>query len=256
MSSRYVLEARLLNMRKFLTMILFYAIANPFLYLMAIGVGVGTMINNNSGGVDGVEYLVFLAPALLSNAAVQGSMDEVIFPTMAGFMWNKGFYAMNATPLEGRQIALGVYLASMVRNFFTVLIYFLIMLAFGVLEDPKSWLLIPSGFLAGAAFAAIMLPLAGRTKKEDNFFTFVGRFVLQPMFFLSGTFFPLESIPLYFRWVGWISPLWHATDLGRYLSYGRDIPLWLVFTHILVLVVMVVVGLSFAFRIFEKRLAK
>lgn len=256
MSSRYVLEARLLNMRKFLTMILFYAIANPFLYLMAIGVGVGTMINNNSGGVDGVEYLVFLAPALLSNAAVQGSMDEVIFPTMAGFMWNKGFYAMNATPLEGRQIALGVYFASMVRNFFTVLIYFLIMLAFGVLEDPKSWLLIPSGFLAGAAFAAIMLPLAGRTKKEDNFFTFVGRFVLQPMFFLSGTFFPLESIPLYFRWVGWISPLWHATDLGRYLSYGRDIPLWLVFTHILVLVVMVVVGLSFAFRIFEKRLAK
>jgi lipooligosaccharide transport system permease protein len=243
-------------MRKFMWEIIFYSVANPFLYLMAIGVGVGSMVNQNSGGVDGVEYLVFLAPALLANAAVQGAMDEAIFPTLAGFLWNKGFFAMNATPLEGRQIALGVYLAAMVRNFFTVLLYFFVMMAFGVLEDPKSWLLIPTGFLAGAAFAAIMIAIAGNTKKEDHFFTFVGRFVLQPMFFLSGTFFPLDSVPIYLRWIGWLSPLWHATDLGRYLSYGREMPIWLVLTHIAVLLIMVVVGLAIAIRVFEKRLAK
>jgi lipooligosaccharide transport system permease protein len=101
-----------------------------------------------------------------------------------------------------------------------------------------------------------MIGLAGRAKSEDNFFTFVGRFVLQPMFFLSGTFFPLDSVPIYLRWIGWISPLWHATDLGRYLSYGRDIPGWLVLTHIAVLIAMILGGLAYGFKIFGKKLSK
>ena len=255
-SSRFVFEARIINMRKFLLEILLYSIANPFLYLMAIGVGVGTLVNNNSGGVDGVPYMVFLAPALLANAAVQGAMDEVIFPTLAGFLWNKGFYSMNATPLEGRQIALGVYLASMVRNFFTVIIYFCIMAVFGLLDDPRSWLLIPTGFLAGAAFAAIMLAATALTKKDDAFFTFISRFVLQPMFLLSGTFFPLDSVPLFLRWIGWLSPPWHASNLGRFLSYGHETPMWLVLTHLLVLIAMTDVGLAASIKIFERRLAK
>ena len=254
--SRFVLESRLMNMKKFFLMILFNSVTNPFLYLIAIGAGVGTLINQNSGGIDGVAYLVFLAPALLANAAIQGSMEESVFPTLAGFLWNKTFFGMNSTPLEGRQIALGVYGAAMVRNIFTVVIYFIVMAFFGIVDSPRVLLAIPAGFLAGAAFGAVMLALAGSAKNEDHFFTFVSRFVIQPMFFLSGTFFPLESMPIYLRWIGWISPLWHATDLGRYLTYGREIPLWLVATHILVLIVMIIVGLWIAIRAFEKRLAK
>ncbi len=256
--SRFVLEARLKNMSKFFWTILFHAIANPLLFLIAIGVGVGTLVDQNMGstGIDGVKYLVFLAPALLANAAVQGSMDETIFPTLGGFLWDKTFYSINSTPLTGRQIALGVFQAAMVRNFLTVLIYFTILSAFGTFTSPRSGLIFFSAILAGAAFGSVMLGVAASTKNEDNFFTFVGRFVIQPMFFLSGTFFPIESMPLYLRWIGWISPLWHSTDLGRYLSYGSDVPLWLVFVHILVLISMVVGGLWFAIRAFEKRLSK
>jgi lipooligosaccharide transport system permease protein len=254
--SRLVLEARLMNMKKFIGIIIMYSVANPLLYLLAIGAGVGTLINQNSGGIDGVPYLVFLAPALLANAAIQGSMDETIFPTLSGFLWNKTFFGMNATPLSGRAIALGVYWAAMVRNIFTVVCYYLVMMAFGVLKAPHAWLALPAGILAGAAFGAVMLAFAGNVKNEDHFFTFVGRFVIQPMFFLSGTFFPLESIPIYLRWIGWISPLWHATDLGRFLTYGHDIPIWLVWTHVAFLSTMIIVGLSLSFRAFSKRLAK
>jgi lipooligosaccharide transport system permease protein len=245
-------------MSKFFWIILFHAIANPFLFLIAIGVGVGTLVDQNMGstGVDGVKYLVFLAPALLANAAVQGSMDETIFPTLGGFMWDKTFYSTNSTPLNGRQIALGVFQAAMVRNTLTVLIYFGILSAFGTFTSPRSGLIILSAILAGAAFGAVMLGVAASAKNEDNFFTFVGRFIIQPMFFLSGTFFPIDSMPIYLRWIGWISPLWHSTDLGRYLSYGSAVPIWLVITHVLVLVSMVIGGLAFAIRAFERRLAK
>lgn len=254
--SRFVMQARIANMKKFAGMIFFTSVTNPVLYLIAIGAGVGTLINRSSGGIDGVSYIVFLAPALLANAAIQGSMEESVFPTLAGFLWNKTFFGMNSTPLEGRQIALGVYWAAMVRNFFTVLIYFVVMVLFGVVDSFRALLVIPSAFLAGAAFGAMMLALAGSVKNEDNFFTFVGRFVIQPMVFLSGTFFPLDSMPIYLRWVGWISPLWHATDLGRFLTYGREIPMWLVIVHLLFLLAMIFIGLSIAIRAFEKRLAK
>lgn len=254
--SRFVLEARLANMKKFINIIVLYSVTNPLLYLLAIGAGVGTLINQNSGGIDGVEYLVFLAPALLANAAIQGSMDETIFPTLGGFLWEKTFFGMNATPLGGRAIALGVYWAAMVRNVFTVVCYYLVMMAFGVLEAPNAWLALPAGILAGAAFGAVMLAFAANVKNEDHFFTFVGRFVIQPMFFLSGTFFPLDSIPIFLRWIGWISPLWHATDLGRYLTYGRNIPITLVWVHVFFLVAMIVIGLKLAIKAFNRRLAK
>lgn len=254
--SRYVFEARYANMRKFAATIIFYSFANPLLYLLAIGAGVGTLINRNSGGIDGVPYLVFLAPALLANAAIQGSMDETIFPTLGGFLWNKTFFGMNATPLGGRQIALGVYWAAMLRNALTVVVYYIVMYMFGVLKAPHAWLAIPAGITAGAAFGAVMLALAGNVKNEDHFFTYVGRFIIQPMFFLSGTFFPLDSIPIYLRWIGWISPLWHATDLGRYLTYGRDISTTLVLVHIIFLISMIALGLISAVRAFNRRLAK
>ncbi len=254
--SRYVFEARFMNMRKWAKEIIFESIANPLLYLMAIGAGVGSLINQNSGGVDGVDYLVFLAPALLANAAIQGSMDETVFPTLSGFMWHKTFYGMNSTPLTGRQIALGVYKAAMLRNILTVLFYFMVMYFFGVLTAPHAWLAIPTGILAGAAFGSVMLALSGNAKKEDNFFTFIGRFVITPMFFLSGTFFPLTSMPIYLQWIGWVSPVWHATDLGRHLTYGSEIPFWLAIVHALYLLVMTFVGLYFAFKVFERRLAK
>ena len=75
------------------------AIANPVLYLVSIGLGVGAYIDKNTGGmgVDGVSYITFLAPALLATAAIQGAIDESVYPTLEGFKWNKTFFSMNAT---------------------------------------------------------------------------------------------------------------------------------------------------------------
>ena len=77
-----------------------------------------------------------------------------------------------------------------------------------------------------------------------------------PMFLFSGTFYPLTSLPIYLQWIGWISPLWHATDLGRFLAYGSVVPIWLVVTHVAVLATLMVASLFISFPQFEKRLGK
>jgi lipooligosaccharide transport system permease protein len=251
----HVAEARIRNMAKWAGIILFAAVINPTLYLVSIGIGVGSLIDANKG-VDGVSYLTFLAPALLASAAIQGSSDEVIFPTMAGFKWERTFFGMRSTPLTARQISLGIFLAAMVRTIIAVVIYWIVLYLFGALESDTAWLAMPAALFAGAAMAAVMLALAAKIESEDFFFTIVGRFIMIPMFLFSGTFYPLSQMPIFLQFFGWISPLWHATELGRYLTYDYPLSGPQVLMHISVLGLMIVIGLTASFRIFAARLEK
>ena len=254
----FVTEARLRNMLKWVWLIIAIAIANPVLYLVSIGLGLGSFIDQNAGsaGVDGVSYLTFLAPALLATAAIQGALDESVYPTLEGFKWNKIFFSMNATPLSGNHIAMGVFFNSLIRVVFTTILYWLVMLAFGVLESPRAWLAIFTAVMAGAAFGAFMQALAGFLENENLFFTLVERFIVMPLFLFSGTFYPLSSMPVFLQWIGWISPLWHATELGRWLTYGSEISTQMLFVHFIFLNSILVVGLIASRRIFTKRLGK
>lgn len=242
-------------MAKWAGIIFFEAVINPTLYLVSIGIGVGSLIDANKG-VDGVSYLTFLAPALLASAAIQGSSDEVIFPTMAGFKWERTFFGMRSTPITARQISLGLFIAAMARTSISVVIYWIALYYFGALDSSTAWLAMPAALFAGAAMAAVMLALAGKIEKEDFFFTIVGRFIMIPMFLFSGTFYPLSQMPIFLQFFGWLSPLWHATEIGRYLTYDYPISGPMLLTHFSVLAAMIFFGLTASFRIFAARLEK
>ena len=252
----YVAESRILSIRKFLPAVISIAVASPTLYLIAIGLGVGKLINHHSGGVDGVSYLTFLAPALLATAAIQTAMDEVVFTTIQGFKWGKIFYAMNATPLTGRQIADGVFLSAMVRTAFSVIVYGTVIYLFGGITSARGWLAVLVGLLAGAAFGALLLGISAWIKKDDQFFNILGRFIMMPLFLFSGTFYQLSTLPIYLRWVGWLSPIWHSTELGRFMTYGHHISPLMFVLHFTYLLVMLGFGLALAYHQFEARLLK
>ena len=252
----FVTESRVLIIRKFLPVVISIAVSNPTLYLVAVGLGVGKLINTHSGGVDGVKYLTFLAPALLSTAAIQTAMDEVVFTTIQGFKWGKSFFAMNATPISGKQIANGVFISAMLRTAFSVVVYGTIIYLFGGFTTSRGWLAIPTALIAGGAFGALMLGITAWIKNDDQFFNILGRFIMMPLFLFSGTFYQLSTMPIYLRWIGWLSPIWHTTELGRYLTYGHHITLLMFCVHIGYLVAMFTIGIKFAHSQFEKRLTK
>jgi lipooligosaccharide transport system permease protein len=185
-----------------------------------------------------------------------GIMDETVFPTIEGFKWRKLFFAQNATPITGRQIAIGVYIAAICRAIFSVNVYYILLLAFDVVDFGISFLLVPIAVLGGGAFGALMLFAAAKIEKEDQFFNILSRLVIMPLFLFSGTFFPLSSMPIYLQPIGWVSPLWHATELGREAAFDYGISTTMVLVHLVFLTTLLVVGLVFAARQFEKRLAK
>jgi lipooligosaccharide transport system permease protein len=244
-------------MLKWWKSIIAFGLGNPTLYLLSIGIGVGSLVDSSMGpnAIDGVSYLTFLAPALLATAGIQGAMDEVTWPTLQGFNWDKTFFSMNATAITGKQIVNGILLAAMARAVLQVFLYGLCLLAFGAVTWASLPILVLVSSTAGLGFAAIMLGFAGGIKEDDGIFALVGRFIVTPMFMFSGTFYPITSMPIYLQWIGWISPQWHATNLGRALSYGMPIETWLLILHWGVMALMTVFGMVWAHRVFEKRLA-
>lgn len=255
-SSWSVTEYRLRNMWKWRTAIVVYGLGGPFLYLASIGIGVGSLVNANSGGsgINGVPYLAFLAPALLGSAAIQGAQDEAVFPILQGFVWEKLFFAMHATSLRPKQIVNGLFVAAVFRAVFTTTAYWLVLWAFSAVEARSVFVLVPAASFAGMSFAAVVAALAARVEHEDGFFAVFGRFVVTPMFLFSGTFYPLSSLPIAVQWIGWISPLWHATEIGRALSYGDGAAAPMFALHTAVLAAMLGAGMLLTYRQFERRL--
>lgn len=247
----FVAEYRLRVMSKWMFELIGFGIGNPIIYLFAVGLGIGSLINRD---VDGVSYLEFLAPALLSTSAIMAAMDECMFPVMEGFVWVKSFWTISATQVTPRQIAVGVWLSAAIRAAGTIILYLAVLLAFGAVPLAATPALFISALVAGLCFGTVMMAATSFRADDGQFINVVFRFVIMPMFLFSGTFYPLSQTPIYLQWIGWISPLWHATDLGRFLSYGSEMSPWMVLAHVGYLLLIAVVGFSITFRQFDKRL--
>ena len=80
----YIASARLKSMSKWKTIIAAVDVGNPLFYLIAVGIGIGVLVEQGSGtsGTNGIKYIAFIAPALLANTAITGIMDETVFPTI------------------------------------------------------------------------------------------------------------------------------------------------------------------------------
>jgi lipooligosaccharide transport system permease protein len=253
-----VAEYRFYAMSKWLTSVIVFGFGNPILYLISVGLGIGALVDANTGGggILGVPYIQFVAPALLASAAIQGVMDEVTFPTMDGFVWDKVFFAINATSVSATQIANGVMIVALGRGLFTTVLYLGVLLAFGAVPLTSVLPLLFTSMLAGWGWASVMLAITARLERDDGYFAIIGRFVIAPMFLFSGTFYPLEQMPLFLQPLGWISPLWHSVQLGRHLSYGMELADGMLLVHLAYLAILGIVGMRFVYPKFKERLSR
>ena len=224
------------------------------LYLLSIGIGLGSLVSENMGLVDGVAYLTFLAPALLMASALQAAVDETSFVVLQGFSWEKSFFAMNQTAITGRQIASGLMIYAVFRVFYNSVIYAVFLVLFGAMELSAVPMQILIAMMVGGSFGFVMLAYAAYVKDEGDWLVLMMRFIIAPMFMFSGTFYQIETMPELVQQIAWVSPLWHGTELARTLSYGSSDPytLW----HIVIILGIGALGAAFAYPRFMKRLSR
>ena len=103
-----VFEHRFLVYRRTFRASLFSSFLTPVLFLAAMGLGLGGYVDQSTdAALGGVPYIAFLAPGLLVATCMQAASFEATFPIMAGLVWSRVYHAMFATPISGRDIALG-----------------------------------------------------------------------------------------------------------------------------------------------------
>lgn len=256
----YVTEHMVRAMRAYGWTIIVGAVGQPILYLLGLAVGLAALIKVPivDHGQE-VTYLMFVAPALLATATISVASEEMTYPVMAGFKWRRYFYGFNASPLSSPQIANGVIAGAAARMIVASAAYYLIvwLLPFGAVPHPSTgWLAIFAGVLAGLAFGIPLMAYAASIEDDKGQFALVQRFIFMPMFLFSGTFYPLDSLPPWLAWIGWISPLWHGSELGRVATYGAAVDPLMVAVHLAYLLVLAAVGYVVARRVFTERLAK
>jgi lipooligosaccharide transport system permease protein len=196
------------------------SVLNPVLYLAALGVGLGALVDRGDpSGLGGVSYLTFVAPGLLAASAMQLAASEAGQPVRGAFQFTKAYDAMLATPLGVRDVLHGHLLWILFRVVTSCAIYAAVMAAFGVFDSPWALLAPPAAILTGIAFAAPIAAFA-ITQDRDLAFAALSRFVIVPMFLFSGTFFPVEELPGALELIAYVTPLWHGVDLVRELSLG------------------------------------
>ncbi|MBD8043193.1 ABC transporter permease [Arthrobacter sp. Sa2BUA2] len=243
--------------------VLVTAIGTPLVYLFGMGVGLASLVDTgtnaafDAGDGTSVSYLLFVGPALLATAAIMVSSEENTYTVMSGFKWRRTYYGPNASPLSSAQLVDGHVLGLGTRLLITCGAYFGFLLLFGAVGNPATaWLMVLTAILGGLAFGLPLMAYSASITEDRGQFAMVQRFIVMPLFLFSGTFFPLDTLPLVIRWIGWISPLWHASELGRMVSYGLAEPVVLTVAHVAYLLLLAVGGWLLTRRNFTRRLGK
>ena len=243
---------RLTAYRHFWRSSLVSTVVEPALFLAAMGLTLGVLVDRGPGLPGGLSYLDFLAPGLLAAAAMQIASFESTYPVLGAIRWDKTYEAVLATPAGARDLLVGHLLFVAFRVGTSAAMFLVVLVLFGAAASPLVVLAWPAALLTGLAFAAPITAFSARLE-SDNGFAALQRFLILPMFLFSGTFFPVDQLPGLFQWVAYATPLWHGVALSRGLALG-SLDGWWALGHVGYLAAWLVGGVLLAMRSFERRL--
>lgn len=229
---------------------------NPVMYLAAMGVGLGVLVDDGSGrtALEGFNYLTYLAPGLLAASVMTTGASEGAFPVMAGIRWQRTYEAILATPVAVRDLIAGHLLWVAVRLLMVSVIFGLVMVLFGATGVVAAVAAVLPAMLTGMAFAAPVTAFTAWTEDHTGL-TNLFRFGIVPMFLFSGTFFPITQLPGWMQPIAYLTPLWHGVEMTRSWSLGID-PSFSPVVHFGYLALCIVGGWLAANFFLDKRMIK
>jgi lipooligosaccharide transport system permease protein len=216
--------------------------AEPLLYLLSIGVGLGHLVGTVHTGGQTVDYEAFVAPGLLAAAAMNGAVFDTTFNFFFKFKYTRSFDAMLATPLRTTDVALGELSWALVRGSIYAAAFLVTMAAFGLVESPWAVFGLPAAMLIGFGFAGLGMAATTWMRSYVDFdYVNAGIIVL---FLFSATFFPLSRYPTALQWVVQATPLYQGVALERGLTLGQVD--WTLLLHAAYLAAMGIAGVRIA----------
>jgi lipooligosaccharide transport system permease protein len=220
--------------------VLISGVFEPLFYLLSIGKGLGTLV----GGIHGVTYTQYVAPALLATSAMNGAIYDATANLFFKLKYQKLYDAVLATPLSVGDVAFAEVLWALTRGAVYSFVFVAIMAALGLVVSWWALLALPVAIGIGFAFAATGMAAVTWCRSWQDLELM--QIVILPLFLFSATFYPLGTYPHWLQVATQVSPLYHGVALERSLTLG-DVGLPDI-AHGAVLVALGAVAMSVATR--------
>jgi lipooligosaccharide transport system permease protein len=220
----------------------FPPVLEPLFFFTAFAIGLAGYMR--SGDFAGLDYKTFVASGMVAATAMFTGVFETTFSTFVRITWQKTYDAMLSTHLLLREVFIGELLFCASKGALFATIVLLVTMLFGIQITPWVVLVPVLGGICGYTFGAIGLVVTSYVKMINNF-AFFTTGVITPLFFFSGTFFPIQGINPVVDVVWFLLPLTHFVELARalyqpatdplLLAHAAMIALWLVGAHVFAL---------------------
>ncbi len=223
-------------------------LADPMLYMLGLGYGLGSLLPH----VAGVPYITFLAAGTVCYSTMNSATFETLYSSFSRMQVQRTWDALLNAPLTLDDILLGELTWAATKSLLSGLAILLIIWVLGL---AHSWWLslwiVPLVLLIGFCFAGMGLVMTALSPSYD-FFMYYFTLVITPMVLLCGVFFPVSQLPLLLQGISAFLPLTHAVSLARPLLLG-EVPAhaWL---HVLALAGYGGAGFVLALNLTRRRL--
>jgi lipooligosaccharide transport system permease protein len=224
-------------------------IADPLLYMLALGYGIGSFI----GEVSGMKYIAFIGTGMVCQSAMFTASFEGMYSAFSRMHVQRTWDAIINAPIDLDDVVTAEWIWAASKSVMSTAAILLVIIGLGFGHTWLALWILPLGFLVGLCFAAFGLVMTALAPGYD-FFTYFFTLVLTPMLLLSGVYFPVEQMPAWLASIADVLPLKHAIDLARPLMLGR-VPDGIV-THVAVLMLYSAVAFYVAMVLTRRRLLK
>ncbi|MET0441854.1 MAG: ABC transporter permease [Casimicrobiaceae bacterium] len=251
LSSRFVPVWRrnLLVWRKLAIASVLGNIADPLLYMLALGYGLGSMIGN----VGGMTYIAFIGTGMVCQSAMFTASFEGMYSAFSRMHVQRTWEGIINAPIALDDVVFAEWIWCASKAVLSTVAILAVIMALGYGHTWLALWILPLGFLVGLVFGGFGLVMNALAPGYD-FFTYFFTLVLTPMLLFSGVYFPVDQMPAWLAGVANFLPLKHAIDLARPLMMG-NVPAN-VALHILVLLLYAFAAYYAALVLTRRRLLK
>jgi lipooligosaccharide transport system permease protein len=224
-------------------------IADPLLYMLALGYGIGSMV----GEVGGMSYVAFIGTGMVCQSAMFTSSFEGMYSAFSRMHVQRTWEAIINAPIALDDVMLAEWIWCATKAVMSTTAILLVIQALGFGHTWLALWILPLGFLVGLCFGGFGLVMNSLAPGYD-FFTYFFTLVLTPMLLFSGVYFPVDQMPAWLAGIAGALPLKHAIDIARPLMLGR-VPTNIVL-HVLVLLAYAVAAYYVALLLTRRRLLR
>ena len=216
---------------------------DPIFFMFTLGIGLGAYVDK----IEGMDYISFVAPGLAISAALYTAFFESTYNFFTRLKFEKIYKSMLTTAIGKNEIIAGELIWVTTKGVFMSTSITILLLIFNIFEFNGYIIIV----IPLSAFVALICGNIGMIAtsylKDMNQFQAIFAFLIQPMFFFSGIFYPTNDLPSFMSFLINTSPLYHGVALMQKTLWAT-LSLQNVMFHGSILILMSIISTIIVFK--------